>query len=165
MASSRYRPYYALRNGGLSLAVMGMLMGPLAGCYQYQAANVTTLRAGGIVRLQFTDAGSERMLSDAGVRLRSLDGTVQQPLGDTALIVMPSEIVTMDGDKLPWRRGALTVPLRALARSDARALDRRRTNWLVAATGVVFSVVVYTALKSIGSGGGRSSQPSPGAPE
>jgi hypothetical protein len=81
------------------------------------------------------------------------------------MMVKPDLVITRDGDELSWKRGDLTIPLRAIDRSQERRIDKRRSGGFAAAIAAAFSGVVYFALKSISSGGGSTVQPGPGAPE
>lgn len=145
-----------------------LLLLPLSstiGCYRYHPVVATSVPAGANVRLMFSDDGARLLRDAAGMELRQLDGRVARTLADTAVIVKPDAVVTRDGDELAWRRGELTVPLRAIDRSQERRIDRRRSGGVAVAIAAVFSGVVYFALKSIGAGGGNTLQPGTGVPE
>ena len=137
----------------------------LAGCYSYRPMTTTAVPASADIRLLFTSDGAKALRDAAGFELRQLDGRVVRPLGDSAVLVKPDAIITVDGDELPWRRGELLVPWRTVDRSQQRVMDKRRTRGFVAVMGAAFTGVVYFALKSIAGGSGRTLQPGPGAPE
>jgi hypothetical protein len=113
----------------------------------------------------FTADGAKALRDAAGFELRQIDGTVVRALGDSAVLVKPDAVLTVDGDELPWRRGDLTVPWRTVDRPQQRVMDKRRTRGFVAVMGAAFTGVVYFALKSIAGGSGSTLQPGPGVPE
>ena len=115
--------------------------------------------------MYFTAAGATQLREAAGFEMRQLDGVVVRPLADSAIVVRPQTLVTMDGDELPWRRSELVVPWRTVERSQQRTMDKRRTRGFVAVMGAAFTGVVYFALKSIAGGGGATLQPGGGVPE
>lgn len=152
-----------IRRGGALLALALLL--PTAACYRYRTAPPAALTDGAQVRLRLTAAGGEALTPVAGLSLRELSGTVQGVLADSALVVMPSDVITVDGDELPWRRGTLTIPLRALGGSEQRTISRRRTAGVIGAMAAAFGGVVYYALRSISGGGGSTVAPGPSLPE
>ncbi len=137
----------------------------LAGCYSYRPLATTAVAPSSEVRLVFTADGAKALRDAAGFELRQLDGRVVRPVGDSAVLVKPDAIITVDGDELPWRRGELLVPWRAVDRPQQRVMDKRRTRGFVAVMSAAFTGVVYFALKSIASGSGSTLQPGPGVPE
>ncbi len=137
----------------------------LAGCYSYRPLASTAVPARTEVRLVFTAEGAKALRDAAGFELRQLDGTVVRPLGDSAVLVKPDAVITVDGDELPWRRGDLLVPWRTVDRPQQRVMDKRRTRGFVAVMSAAFTGVVYFALKSIASGSGTTLQPGAGVPE
>jgi hypothetical protein len=137
----------------------------LAGCYSYTPLASTTVVPRSDVRLVFTADGAKQLRDVAGFEMRQLDGAVVRALADSAILVKPATIITVDGDELPWRRAELLVPWRTVERSQQRVMDKRRTRGFAAVMGAVFTGVVYYALKSIASGGGSSLPPGGGAPE
>ncbi|MCA2989412.1 hypothetical protein [Gemmatimonas sp.] len=148
------------------------LVGPLivatvstVGCYSYRPLGTTAVPAKAEVRFEFTPAGADALRDAAGYTMRQLDGYVVQAFADSAVLVKPNSIVTVDGDVLPWRRGDLLVPWRTVAQSQQRTMDKRRSRGFAAVMGAVFTGVVYFALRSIAGGGGSTVQPGGGAPE
>lgn len=137
----------------------------LAGCYSYRPLATTAVPARAEIRLVFTTEGAKALRDAAGFELRQLDGTVVRPVGDSAVLVKPDAIITVDGDELPWRRGELLVPWRTVDRPQQRVMDKRRTRGFFAVMGAAFTGVVYFALKSIAGGSGTTLQPGPGVPE
>lgn len=137
----------------------------LAGCFSYQPLGSTAVDPRTPIRLVFSVEGAKALRDAAGFELRQLDGAVVRALGDSAVLVRPDAVVTVDGDELPWRRGELLVPWRTVARPQQRVMDRQRTRGFAAAMGAAFSGVVYFALKSIWSGGGSTLQQGPGVAE
>lgn len=137
----------------------------LAGCFSYRPVPTTAVPARADIRLVFTAEGAKALRDAAGFELRQLDGRVVRPLGDSAVLVVPDAIVTMDGDELPWRRGELLVPWRTVERPQQRVMDKRRTRGFVAIMSAAFTGVVYFALKSIASGSGTTLQAGAGVPE
>lgn len=154
-SSRRFRSALAVSALGLSASA----------CYSYRAAPPAALTTGTNVRLRLTADGAAALTDAAGLRLREVGGTVQGVLADTALVVLPIDVTTVDGDVLPWRRGALTIPLRVLGGTERRTINRRRTAGMIGAMAAAFSGVVYYALKSISGGGGATLAQGPGAPE
>jgi len=137
----------------------------LAGCYSYRPLATTGVPSRAQIRLVFTADGAKALRDAAGFELRQLDGTVVRALGDSAVLVKPDAVLTVDGDELPWRRGDLMVPWRTVDRPQQRVMDKRRTRGFVAVMGAAFTGVVYFALKSIAGGSGSTLQPGPGVPE
>ena len=147
---------------GAALAVSVSL---LAGCYSYKPLASTSVPARSEVRLVFSADGGRQLRESAGFEMRQLDGTVVRTLGDSAVVMKPTALLTVDGDELPWRRGDLLVPWRTVAQSQQRTMDKRRSRGFAAVMGAVFTGVVYFALRSIAGGGGSTVQPGGGAPE
>lgn len=137
----------------------------LAGCYSYRPLPSTAVAPRTQVRLVFSAEGAKALRDAAGFEMRQLDGVVVRGLGDSAVLVRPDAIVTVDGDELPWRRNDLMVPWRTVERPQQRTMDKRRTRGFIAVMGAAFTGVVYFALKSIAGGGGSSLQPGAGVPE
>ena len=137
----------------------------LAGCYSYRAAPPGSLTAGADVRLRLTPEGTAALTESSGLRLRTVDGLVQGVRADGALLVMPGDVTTIDGDSLPWRRGVLTVPVQALERTERRTLNRRRTTGFAGVIAGVFTGAVFFTLRSIWGGGGATMGSGPGTPE
>lgn len=137
----------------------------LAGCFSYRPLASTTVPPKTQIRFVFTADGARALRDAAGFELRQLDGVVVRTVGDSAVVVRPDAIVTMDGDALPWRRGELLVPWRTVDRPQQRVVDKRRTRGFVAAMTAAFTGVVYFALKSVWSGSGTTLQAGPGVPE
>lgn len=146
----------------LSLALLAPV---LAGCYSYRPLTSTAVPARAEVRVFFTTDGARQLRDVAGFEMRQLDGVVVRALADSAMLVKPQTLVTVDGDELPWRRGDLVVPWRTVERSQQRTMDKRRTRGFAAVMGAAFTGVVYFALKSIAGGGGATLQPGSGVPE
>ena len=137
----------------------------LSGCYTYRAATPGALRDGADVRLRLTSDGAAALTDEAGLRVRTLEGRVQERRADGALVVLPTGVTTIDGDALPWRRGPLTVPAQALERSEQRTIDRRRSIGVATGIAGVFTGVVVFAFRSIWGRGGSSNGSGPGTPE
>jgi len=142
-----------------------LIISTLAGCYTYRPLASTAVPARVELRLYFTADGAKSLRDSAGFELRQLDGKAVRTLADTALVVLPSDVITTDGIEVPWRRGELVVPWRAVERSQQRTMDKRKTRGFVAVMGAVFTGVVYFALKSISSGSGATLQGGSGVPE
>lgn len=151
-----------VRAGVLVLTSTAML---LTGCFSYRPLAPAAVPARTEIRLVFTPDGAKALREAAGFELRQLDGTVVRTLGDSAVLVKPDALVTVDGDELPWRRGELVVPWRTVDRPLQRTMDKGRTRGFVAVMGAAFTGVVYFALKSISGGGGSSLQSGRGVPE
>ncbi|MCC7052908.1 MAG: hypothetical protein IT355_06535 [Gemmatimonadaceae bacterium] len=161
-AHSRRSPLLPPRGAALLPLTLGSL---LSGCYTYRAAPPGALVAGSEVRLTLTTAGARALTDSAGLRIRTLEGRLQLREPDGALVVLPTEVTTIDGDALPWRRGALTVPSQALDGSAQRTVNRRRSIGVAAGIAGVFTGVVVFAFRSIWGRGGSSVSPGPGTPE
>lgn len=152
----------AARGAGVVLAASVSMM---AGCYSYKPLAAASVPARTEVRLVFSAEGTRQMREAAGFEMRQLDGIVVRTLADTAVLMKPSALITVDGDELPWRRGDLLVPWRTVAQSQQRTIDKRRSRGFAAVMGAVFTGVVYFALKSIAGGGGSTAQSGGGVPE
>lgn len=143
---------------------LAAVCGLLAGCYSYRTTPPGTLRDGDDVRIRLTPDGSAAIAEAAGLRLQTLDGLVRGVRADGALLVLPADVTTRDGDALPWRRGTLAVPMQSLAGTERRMLNRRRTAGLAGVITAVFTGAVVIAMRSI-RGGGSSQGNGPGIPE
>jgi hypothetical protein len=99
------------------------------------------------------------------MRLRTLEGRVEERRGDGTLVVLPTDVTTVDGDALPWRRGALLVPGSALAGSEQRTLNRRKSWGAAVAVAGAFTAIVVVGFRSIWGRGGSTVSPGPGTPE
>jgi hypothetical protein len=137
----------------------------LAGCYSYQPLTAIPAPGKATIRLLFTADGAKQLRDAAGFEMRQLDGTVLRTLADSAVVVKPDAIITVDGDELPWRRAELVVPWRTVERGQRRTMDKKRTRGFAAIMGAAFTGVVYFALKSIAGGSGTTLQPGGGVPE
>lgn len=154
----------ALAARGASV-VLAASVSLVAGCYSYKPLAVASVPARTEVRLVFSAEGARQLREAAGFEMRQLDGIVVRTLADTAVLMKPSALITVDGDELPWRRGDLLVPWRTVAQSQQRTFDKRRSRGFAAVMGAVFTGVVYFALKSIAGGGGATAQSGGGVPE
>lgn len=134
-------------------------------CFSYRPLALSATRPGSDVRITLTTDGSTELEPVLGPKVRSVTGQVQEVLGDTAVVLLADEVTTADGDALPWRRGRITLPQRAVASGELRALDRRKTRTFVVATVVTFVVVIAAALKKSGYSGSSRSGPGSGPPE
>jgi hypothetical protein len=117
------------------------------------------------VRLTLTPEGGRVLADAAGMRLAALTGLVERMEGDSAVMVRPVTVVTEQGDELPWRQGLLAIPSRAVARTEQRVMDKKRSRGVAVGIAAAFTGMVVYALRSIGRGGGATVQPGPGAPE
>jgi hypothetical protein len=153
------------RRQALTAVLMPLAVSLLAGCYSYRPLASTAVPAQADLRLYFTADGARSLRDAAGFELRQLDGVAVRTLSDSAVVMRPSAVITVDGNELPWRRGELVVPWRTVERSQQRTMDKRRTRGFVAVMGAVFTGVVYFALKSISGGSGATLQPGGGVPE
>lgn len=151
------------RRGAALVALM--LCGTQAGCYSYRAAPPGSLTPGADVRLLLTAEGTAALAETAGLRLRTLEGSLQRVRADGALLILPGDVTTIDGDALPWRRGTVTVPVQALLGTERRTINRRRTAGFAGVIAGVFTGVVVVALRSIWGRGGASQGSGPGTPE
>ena len=149
----------------LGTVAVSLAVTVFAGCYSYRPLASTNVEPRSEVRLLFTADGAKQMRDAAGFEMRQLDGKVVRTLADTAVLVKPDAIITVDGDELPWRRGELLVPWRMVDRSQRRTMDKGRTRGFAAIMGAAFTGVVYFALKSIAGGSGATLQPGSGVPE
>lgn len=166
MTRLRPRPVAAIALGPRLLVLAAVAAtSTLAGCYSYRPLASTAVPARTQIRFVFTNEGAKSLRDAAGFEIRQLDGAVVRTVGDSAVLVKPDAIVTVDGDELPWRRGELLVPWRTIDRPQQRAMDKRRTRTFAAAITAAFTGVVYFALKSISSGGGSSGQRGGGVSE
>lgn len=137
----------------------------VSGCYTYRATPPATLTPGADVRLLLTPDGTSALTPSSGLRLRTMSGSVQSVTPDGSLQVLPADVTTIDGDSLPWRRAALTIPLQSLARSERRTLDRRRTFGIGGVVTAAFGAAVYFTLRSLRGDGGAILGPGPGGRE
>ena len=142
-----------------------VLCGMLNACYTYRAAPSGQLVTGSSVRLRINAEGAAALLPTAGMSLRSVEGVLQTVESDGALTVLPSDVTTVDGDALSWRRGVLSIPTRALEGTEQRTISKRRSVGVAAGIAGVFTGVVVYAFRSIWGGSGSSVSPGPGTPE
>ncbi len=134
-------------------------------CFAYLPAPTSGIRAGTEVQLDLSGEGSIDLEPLLGPRVRSVAVQVQEVRGDSVAVVLIDEVVTADGDVLPWRRGRVSIPVRDVASVRVRTLDRRRTWTLVGVVSAVFTAVIITALRKAGSSGSTSRGPGSGPPE
>ena len=139
--------------------------GLLGACFSYRPVAVATVPPRAEVRLTLTTEGSRLLADAAGLRMASLEALVDRTEGDTVLVVRPLEVVSEQGDRLPWRQGQLAIPTRAIARTEQRRLDKGRSRGVAVGIASAFTGMVIYALRSIGRGGGATIQTGPGAPE
>ncbi|GAB1342371.1 hypothetical protein [Gemmatimonas sp.] len=165
MRSHRSSSPVARRFARLGAPVAALAISWLAGCYTYQPLTAIPEPGKATVRFVFTADGAKQLRDAAGFEMRQLDGTVLRTLADSAVVVKPDAIVTVDGDELPWRRAELIVPWRTVARGQRRTMDKKRSRGFAAIMGAAFTGVVYFALKSIAGGSGATLQPGSGVPE
>jgi len=137
----------------------------LGACFTYRPVAVATVPARAEVRLTLTTEGSRLLADAAGMRMASLDALVDRAEGDTVLVVRPLEVVSEQGDRLPWRQGQLAIPIRAIARTEQRLMDKGKSRGVAVGIASAFTGMVIYALRSIGRGGGATVGSGPGAPE
>ena len=148
------------------VALLPLTLGSLlSGCYSYRATPPGDLGAGAEVRLLISADGARDLTDAAGLRLRTIEGRVQSTTADGGLVVLPTDITTVDGDALPWRRGPLTVSAQALEGTQRRSVSRRKSIVFAAAIAGAFTSVVVYAFRSISGGSGSSVSPGGGTPE
>lgn len=140
-------------------------LGLQTACFSYRPAGFTTIAPGRDVHIMLTPDGATELAPLLGPRVRQVSGQIQEVLGDTASVVLLDEVTTADGDALPWRRGRVTVPSRAVASAEQRTLDRRKTRMFVGVVAVTFTAVIVAALKKAGYSGSSRSGPGGGPPE
>lgn len=144
--------------------------GVLPGCYRYAPLPPSAAPTpGSEVRLHLTPEGSSRVAPTLGPQTTVVAGRTEggAPNGETvgggdAVSVLVSSTTKAYGGTMRWVGERVTIPVGAIARSEHRVLDRRRT--LLAGSGVALAAVVGYALLRATSGGGAGDDVGPPVP-
>lgn len=141
----------------------------LPGCYRYAALPSSVAPASGAdVRLHLTPEGSSRVASTLGPQTTVVVGRAEGRTADggsagagDAVSVLVSSTTKAYGGTVRWVGERVTIPVGAIARSEHRVLDRRRT--LLAGGGVALAAAAgYALLRATGGGGAGDDVGPPG---
>jgi hypothetical protein len=134
-------------------------------CYSYRPAAPSALKASDDVRLVLSSEGSVALQPMLGPDVGRIAGAVQETIGDSSVVLLVDDVTTKAGATVAWRRGRVTVPIRAIAAIERRTLDRRRTRTFAVVATTAFVAVVVAAIKQASSSGSSRSGPGSGPPE
>jgi hypothetical protein len=124
-----------------------------SGCYIATTTPPAGVATGQQVHLELNDEGTRQLTGVLGPRTLSLDGRVTART-DTSLDVAVTDITRIGGGEETWHGASITVPTRALGRTQARRFAAVQTV-LVAGLGVATLFFAARALKGsedLGSG-------------
>lgn len=149
------------RTASYSLAVAALA---LSGCYRYVPGTAADQAAGTEVRLELTADGSQRLSSVIGADVLSLSGRILEVSeGELALAVGRS--LRRSGSEQSWTGERVNVPRDAIARTDRRTLDRKRTTLasVAALLGAGLIGAILNSVSTKGNPGGGTTPPPPPA--
>lgn len=131
----------------------------LGGCYRYVPGASADAAAGNEVRLTFTPEGAQQLAPVIGADVRSITGRVLSA-SDRELAVSVGRSYRSSGVETIWNGENVTIPRDAVAQTDRRTIDRRRST-LAAIGAFLGGVITFSILRSITTGGNPGS-PGPG---
>jgi len=121
------------------------------------------------VRLYLTPEGSSRVAPTLGPQTTVIAGRAEGRVpndgpagGGDAVSVLVSSTTKAYGGTMRWVGERVTIPIGAIARSEHRVLDRRRT--LLAGGGVALAAAAGYALLRATGGGGAGDDAGPPVP-
>lgn len=146
-----------MRTAGI---VLGFLL--LAGCYRFTPAETNSLSPGTSVRLRLTEDGSAMVAVSVGPRMESVDGTLREFAGDSAVVLGLQQTTSRGGSVTEWSGEMLLVPRRAIAAAERKERSPQRTAFMAAA-GVAAVVALAASFNLFGSraGGKTPAGPAP----
>jgi len=136
----------------------------LSGCYRYVPGSAADQAAGAEVRLELTPEGSQRLSSVIGADILSLTGRVVEA-SENELSMSVGRSMRRSGTEQSWTGERVSIPRDAIARTDRRTLDRKRTTLasVVAVLGAGLIGAILRAVSTDGNPGGGTTPPPPPA--
>ena len=133
----------------------------MSGCYTYPARSLSEVSPPAVVSAQISDVGRVALSEPVGSGVERIEGQVVQK-GDTAILLMVSEVRFLSGLSNKWQGQQLT--LRAL---DVRSVSQRTFSRQRTVTAVIIGVLAAAALFTVGFTGlfsGGASRDTPADP-
>ena len=133
----------------------------MSGCYTYPARSLSDVSPPAVVSAQISDVGRVALSEPVGSGVERIEGQVVQK-GDTAILLMVSEVRFLSGLSNKWQGQQLT--LRAL---DVRSVSQRTFSRQRTVTAVIVGVLAAGALFTVGFTGlfsGGASRDTPADP-
>ncbi|MEP7384105.1 MAG: hypothetical protein ABI910_20675 [Gemmatimonadota bacterium] len=145
-----------------SLALLAIAASTLGGCYRYQAPESLHPQPGEQLRLQLTRAGAETVAARLGPETAVVEGRVRADSADGIQMTVLQTTRWGDGGLIRWTGEPVTIPRAAIARTEQRTLDRRRS-FVAGGIAVLATVGTFLLLKATTGGGSgeTSGVPSP----
>lgn len=133
----------------------------VAGCYRYVPAPAPPPAPGDEVRLYLTPAGTAGVAATLGPETTVVAGRTEAGTADAVRVLVASTTKAY-GAVTPWVGERVTIPIAAIARSEHRVLDRRRS-LLAGGAVAVAGAAAYAILRAVrgGGSGAGSDQPVP----
>lgn len=149
------------RSPQLSLAVAALT---LSGCYRYVPGTAADQAPGAEVRVELTPDGAQRLATVIGADIVSLTGRVLE-VNDREVAMSVGRSLRRAGSEQSWTGERVTIPRDAIARTDRRTLDRKRTTLasLAAVLGAGLIGVILNSVSTNGNPGGGGAPPPPPA--
>jgi hypothetical protein len=143
-------------------AVVAFCVG--TGCYRTVAAAPTAFTPGSTVHLVLTPQGETDLAPRLGPETIAVEGRVDS-VGSGGVALVVSRTRKRTGATIPWIGERVTIPAAAIAQSQQRTLDRRRSilTGVLAGAATIAALAVLIAQHGAGSGdeGGGPVGPTP----
>lgn len=118
----------------------------LTGCYKYAPAP-GVVPAGSEVRVRLHEQGGAALAARLGVAPSMLEGVVLEPRPDSLVLRVTSTTSAFTAQRIQWVGERIAIPADAVASTERRTLDKRRTVAVVASA-LVGSVVAFLGVRS-----------------
>lgn len=118
----------------------------LTGCYKY-VPDPGGVHAGTEVRVRLNEQGAAALGKRLGVAPSALEGVVIEPTSDSLVLRVTSTTSAFTAQRIRWVGERVAIPADAVAYTERRTLDKRRTV-AVAVSAVVGSVVVFLSVRN-----------------
>lgn len=118
----------------------------LTGCYKYVPVS-GVVPTGAEVRVRLNEQGGAALAKRLGVAPSALEGQVLAPASDSLVLRVTSTTSALTAQRIRWVGERVAIPADAVAYTERRTLDKRRTV-AVAASAVVGSVVVFLIVRN-----------------
>ena len=132
----------------------------LCGCYTYRNTAVADASLMAPVRVELTEAGSQAIAGQVGLRGSMLEGIVSAR-SDSALVFGVTALTRMNGVEETWHGEHVTVPTSAVYRIQLRKFSALNTGLFVAGI-VAGSLLLKTAADAGNVAGKPGGPPGPG---
>ncbi len=146
-AARLVRPARRGRRAQLASVARLLTLALLAGCYKFvPVAGGTPARA--IVRVRLNEQGATTLGKRLGVAPATLEGEVLDATRDSLVIRMTASTSAFTAQRVTWVGERVAIPADAVASTERRTLDKRRT-MVVAASAVAGSIVVFLGVRNM----------------